>query len=101
MKGLPWKFGLIFFAAAVLIFSASALANAPVNLDTPEPDVTETPAPVKPEAPYREWVEPTPAPPNWAVFTVGFSLAALVVIGMIVLGYFILKGRDKSPQEDK
>lgn len=100
----------------VLAFSWPVLANAtptpsPIDLNTPEPGITlalptgtlEPPIPPtptdlpKPEL-YREWIEPTRTPPNRAVFIVGFALAALVVIGMILLGYYILKGRDKSPK---
>ena len=116
MKTVYRKWILVVWMVSILAFSLPALADsAPTSvsqdLNTPEPGTTlalptgtlDPPVPPtptdlpKPEL-YRQRVEPTRTPPNRAVFTVGFTLAALVVIGMIVLGYVILKGRDHSPE---
>ena len=102
--------------AAMMAFSLPVLADAvppsvSQDLNTPEPGTTLAlpPGTLEPSVPstptdlpkpdlYRQRVEPTRIPPNRAVFTVGFSLAALVVIGMVVLGYVILRGGDNSPE---
>lgn len=99
-----WILGAVM--VLILAFSLPAPADSvppsfSQDLNTPEPDATATlepPVPAKPAYPYREWVEPTRTPPNRAVYTVGFTFAAVIVIGMILLGYYILKRRDKSPK---
>ncbi len=116
MKTVVRKWILVVWMVSILAFSLPVLADSvspsvSQDLDTPKPGTTlalptrtlEPPVPPtptdlpKPEL-YSQRVEPTHSPPNRAVFTVGFALAALVVIGMIVLGFIILRGRDNSPE---
>jgi hypothetical protein len=116
VKTVYRKWILVVWMVSILAFSLPVMADSvppsvSQDLNTHEPDTTlalptgtlEPPVPPtptdlsKPEL-YRQRVEPTRIPPNRAVFTVGFMLAALVVLGMIVLGYIILRGLDNSPE---
>ncbi len=75
------------------IFSGADLTKANFTI-TPSSTPTETPTPTHLPKPERyEWTPPPPTPPSKGVFEIGFTIIALLLIGLIVLGYYILRGR--------
>ena len=74
--------------------TATPESIAAVPTETPKPTKTATATPTEIPKPRQEWTPLPPPPPNKGVFTVGFGIAALAVIGLIVLGYYILKQRN-------
>lgn len=104
---MKWKFWTLIVLLLVLvvflpgmIVSAEGTAGSvnTIILSDSDPTPTPTEVPTPDEYPERwEWTPPPPPPPSKGVFEIGFAIMGILLIGLIVLGYFILK--PKKPKE--